>query len=434
MPLSNKQKITFLVLGLIILILVLGFLGVIPGIKKSEDAKKKLVFTLNVWLVNEDYKSLSKFLDNFRKDYPKGKVNFRSFQINNLEDYKKYENALLNALAEGRGPDIFMIKNGSLLKYINKIYPAPFNLYNFEKLKNDFPYATEQALVYNKLVYGLPLTADTLVLIYNKDLFAQTAYLEQDLKTWQDLLRFIENIPKDNEGNRLFNIAIGGDEESIATAGDIFYLLLLQKNGFLINKNQISLKRDAFDESLIFYKKFTDFLDKYYTWNDNLNYLEEFYKGKTVIIFDYYSRFFSLKEKNINLGVLPMLQENNENKVNLLNYWFFVVSRQSKNKDLAWDFVIKLTTNESNIYSYLNNLKTKLPIYKKILVYQINNKSLDPDLKTFLAQILTAKDVNFDLYFFKNVFSDFFKKIKNDKIDINNAYYLFNEKILNFYE
>ncbi len=426
MPLSNKQKITFLVLGLIILILVLGFLGVIPGIKKSEDAKKKLVFTLNVWLVNEDHKSLSKFLNNFKKDYPKGKVNFRSFQINNLEDYKKYENALLNALAEGRGPDIFMIKNNQLFKYINKLYPLPQDLfnYNFLNLQENFPKIVVQDFYYQNNIFGLPLSGDLLVLAYNQDIFNKSDIfiLPED---WQNFLAILKKLPV-NEDGRIRGAAFGLDLNSYPSYGDLFLLLSFQKNALFYSKNKIDFNKNLFKEVVNFYLQFSDNLSEYYSWNvaEDKNVLDAFKKGDISMLFGYYNELknnFVNENSNFSLTFIPQFDLNN--KVNFLSYYSFVVSKQSKFKNLSWDFILKLTHDQNFLTSYLKD--KKIPMNKKFLVVKYNDSFLDKAKYS----ILTANNLSFfDVDGLKEDIFNSLIKIKNKDIDLGDFIYILEKK------
>lgn len=48
---------------------------------------------------------------------------------------QNYQEQLLNALSSGNGPDIFMIKNKTLIDNVNKIYPVSSTQFNLNQLR-----------------------------------------------------------------------------------------------------------------------------------------------------------------------------------------------------------------------------------------------------------------------------------------------------------
>lgn len=416
MPLTNKQKIIFFGFGLIVFILILGLLGIIPGIKKKEDSKKNLVFTLNVWTINEDVKGLNDFVKIFKNTYPKSKVIFKNFEINSLEDYKKYEEILINALAEGKGPDIFMIKNNLLLKHINKLYPLPKKTFNYDNLnfQNNFPNIVVQDFSYQNNIYGFPLSGDMLVLIYNQEIFDQNNIFVLP-ETWQDFLDILKKLPVDEKG-KIKGAAFGLDLESYSSYGDLLLLLLLQKNAIFSSKNRIDFNNDIFKEVINFYLQFSNNLSDYYSWDveDDSKVLDLFKKGEFSMLFGYYSDFKKKFEKDKIFSLTFVPQFDLSKKVNFLNYYSFVVSKQSKFKNLSWDFVLKITHDQGFLNNYLKD--KKIPMNKKILTMKNN----DVFLEKIKFSILTAKDIPFfDVdEFKKNVFNNL-RRLKDQEIDLN---------------
>ena len=109
MNLTKPQLIIVAVLGLIVVVFGLIFAGVLPGLQKNEKNPKKVQANLEFWGVGDTAQSYEEIFSNFKTVYPDVIINYRGFE--NADDY---ETALLDSLAAGKGPDIFMIQNAIL--------------------------------------------------------------------------------------------------------------------------------------------------------------------------------------------------------------------------------------------------------------------------------------------------------------------------------
>jgi ABC-type glycerol-3-phosphate transport system substrate-binding protein len=77
---------------------------------------------LNIWSVIDDEDVYHDIIATFRKSYPYATIKFRRYRL------EEYEEELLNAMAEDRGPDIFMVHNTWVGKYVPKIQPSPLTV------------------------------------------------------------------------------------------------------------------------------------------------------------------------------------------------------------------------------------------------------------------------------------------------------------------
>jgi len=119
-------------------------------------------------------------IQNFETLYPNVTVTYRGFT-----DAAKYWQALLDALAAGRGPDIFAVENRDVLRESRKLSPAPATLFSVARLRELFPKVVEQDFAPQGVIYGLPLSIDTLALFYNRDLFDK-AGVALPPATWEE--------------------------------------------------------------------------------------------------------------------------------------------------------------------------------------------------------------------------------------------------------
>ncbi|MEK7086866.1 MAG: extracellular solute-binding protein, partial [Patescibacteria group bacterium] len=375
------------VLGLIVVIFGLIFAGVLPGLQKNGKNPKKVQANLEFWGVGDTAQSYEEIFSNFKTVYPDVTINYRGFE--NADDY---EIALLDSLAAGKGPDIFMIQNASLSREMNKIAPAPATKLSLLALRQ-FPKIVEQNFASQNSVYGLPLSIDTLALIYNRDLLNQTgvAVLPEN---WEDFTSLVPKLVKTDSAKKIerAGAAIGGSAKTIDGASPLLYALMLQTG---TKMTSVDFKSATFASkeglhALNFYAQFADAKNKTYTWNDALpNSLDAISQGTAVMIFNYASSIQKIKSRNafIDLGVAPLPQPKTAGQaLAYANYWGYVVSRQSKNQNLAWDFVIKMTTDAANANTYVK--QTKKPPALLALIDQYLN---DPNLNVFARQALIAR-------------------------------------------
>jgi len=381
------KKIKFLGIFLAIVFLAAGCNGGGNG----KVGKKPVVLTF--WNTFEDSQNMLPLFEAYKKIRPNVRIKYVKKNIGN------YEENLLNALASGEGPDIFSIHNSWLPKYLDKISPAPKDIFSFKEFKDSFVDVAVSDFTSDEKVYGVPLSVDSLALYYNKDLLG-TAGIATPPKTWAELEKDVQKIKRsDNRGYFTRSGVALGDNANINRAVDIVYLLMLQKgvvpfgnygspsfaesvqkNGNYINPGQ---------QALSFYTSFANPTSNNYNWNLRSDYsIDAFANGRVAFLYSYsYMRPTILqKSPNLNFDVAPVPQPNLEDPtVNFANYWGEVVSKQSKNKKYAWDFLKFITTQKAlNIY-YAQN---KLPSSRKDLIeLQIN----DPEIGVFSHANLTAK-------------------------------------------
>ncbi len=389
MSFTKNQLILIGGAGFLVLIFILISIGLLPG--KQQEGPPKIKAQLEFWGIGDEKPGYTATFDAFKKSYPGTTINYRNFS--NSEDY---ETAILESLASGKGPDIFMIQNTSLSKQINKITPVPSKSFSASQLKEFFPKIVEQNFTNKGAVYALPLSIDSLALFYNKELLNQggVAVLPKDWKEFQDI---IPKLTKSDSNKNIITAgaAIGGSEKNINHATNLLYLLMLQSGTQMVNKEFTSASFASKDgeNALKFYTSFTDQQNEFFTWNDKMiNSLEAFEQEKVAMIFNYASVIPQIKKKyySLDFGIAPIPQpQNASTSISYANYWGYAVSKQSKNPAIAWDFIIALTTDKNNAEKYLE--MTKKPPALKTLIDKYQNNSEFPEFSVFTNQALIAK-------------------------------------------
>ncbi|MBI2591257.1 MAG: extracellular solute-binding protein [Candidatus Brennerbacteria bacterium] len=314
------------------------------------------------------------------------------------KDPSIYENELVNAMAAGRGPDIFMFHNTWLQKHYDKIVPMPPSFFDMQTFSRLFPVVVQQDFAPQGTVFALPLSIDTLALFYNKDIFEQTVTPKPPV-TWNDFLEDTAKMRVIDSLNSAKIIkagaAIGGSAKSVSKASDILNLLMMQAGTIMTDGKGASFAQSGSGESsglksLDFYAQFANPSSRYYTWNDGFsNSLDAFAQGKAAMMIDYAFQIPFIREKNpfLNFAVAQAPQPvNREKDANYANYWGFAVSKASRNPVGAWNFIVNLTTAPDIAKIYIEEAGKPPALLDLIPAYENH-----PKLGVFTRQILTAR-------------------------------------------
>ncbi len=379
MPLSKPQFVIVSIIGLVVFVFILIFLRILPGLPNDRNNPALVKEKIKIWGVFDSDRKFSAIKNSFGATYPNSTLSFRAF--NNISDY---EDTLIDALATGQGPDVFMVPNASLKKYVNKISPAPSSLINLIRLRALFPEIVEKNLTLNGQIYALPVSIDTLALYYNKSLFNQASIINPP-ETWAELESIIPNLkindPTDQNA-KIWPIALGA-ANNVNNSANILESLLIKDGS--IASNKINLR--AGSNSLEYYASFSNPASPLYSWNANQPYsLDAFAESRVAMILDYGASMKEIKSRNSSLNF--RVAEAPSDGIASAPYgklWGFAVSAQSRIPSLAWDFILRLTTNAEIAESYfLENGEP--PALNSVIQKYLG----DPDWSIFAKQALTA--------------------------------------------
>jgi len=396
-----------------------------PSAEVTEASKP---FTLNLWSVFDDYDSISGLIDSYHKIHPNITINFKKLR------YDEYETAILESLADNTPPDIIAVHNTWLGKYQNRLLPLPaerkiavlemqgtvkkeqvwvmktIQSTSLRALKSNFIDQVYKDAVWGgtdeagkplpDAIYGEPLSVDTLVMYYNKDLLNNAGVPEppRDWKTFQDTMKKLTRLDKD--GNILAAGAALGTGKNVERAGDILTLLMMQNGAKMTDDygyatfdkipSELAAARTTSPglEALSFYTDFASPSKEVYTWNNKMpNSLQAFIQGKAAFFFGYSYHLPLVRTQapkmNFAIAKVPQIQGNPE--INFANYWVYSVIKKSAHPNEAWDF-IEYMSDAKNVVSYLSRAKRPTAL-RSLIASQLE----DLDLGVFASEILTAK-------------------------------------------
>jgi ABC-type glycerol-3-phosphate transport system substrate-binding protein len=317
--------------------------------------------------------------------------------------FEKYEDELMSALAEGRGPDVFVIHHTWLIRRFRALLPAPEEQWPFKEFREAFPDVVVQDLAPSGRIYAAPLTVDTLALYYNRDRL-NTAGIATPPRTWKEFAQAVQKLTKiDEYGEIRLPGAAFGAARNINRAPDLLSVLIMQAmaagEGGSTPRQLMSDERTGTPrfqdssrarEALRFYTDFTNPKLLTYTWNLKQDYsLDSFAEEEAAMMINYSYHRATLRAKNprLRFGIapLPQISENPRRpRVDYAGYWAWAVSRSTPFPKEAWDFVKSITSAES-ARLYLE--RTGNPPARRDLIKRVIN---DANVGVFARQALTA--------------------------------------------
>ncbi len=392
--LSRQQMIVLGIAGALVLILVLGIMGILPLFKSTTTDPNfpSGPVILTMWGVDNQ----ADFADVFTayQALPQAKnVKILYTQFNSVS---QYEQALVNALAEGKGPDIFMVKNTWAYKDAAKGAPAPTTLVTPLMVQQNFPAVVGQDFLLQasngqQYAFALPLYMDALGLIYNKDIF-NTRGIVYPPQTWDQVLADVQQTRVQDASKNITQAGIAlGSAVNITNVSDILSALILQQGSSIYTAAQggVSLQTAA-QQAVSFFLQFANPTNPYYTWNDGMpDARTAFANGTVAMILDTHDALATMAEKNpfMHAAIAPLPQLASANAAttkNYASYWGLAVSRQSQNQYVAWHFIRFATMTPSVDTLYLQKAN-RFPA----LLSLIQAQESGPD-EAFIKSFLTA--------------------------------------------
>ncbi|MEY4744350.1 MAG: hypothetical protein RL272_295, partial [Candidatus Parcubacteria bacterium] len=290
--------------------------------------------TLEYWRTQDDPDTMADQIAAYKKLHPNIDIVYRKMRE---EDYEKL---LLEAFAENRGPDLFSIPNVWVGGWKTKIMTVPkettipTQTVNAQKqivtvkkktpgmsildMRNRFVEGVTKDLILpfvdtpgkppvDKIV-GIPLSADTLALFYNKDILKR-GNIEKPPDTWRDIQEYAQKLS-------IFEDKAAGNPEGpptgIKQSGapiglaknvrynvDILSAIMAQNGAPMSDDYYGNATFDNFPpqgseghpyppgiEALIFYQSFSIPGSPNYSWNDKMpDSLDAFITGKSAFFF-----------------------------------------------------------------------------------------------------------------------------------------------------
>lgn len=383
MNLTRLQLLIFGGIAMAVIAAVLVFTGVLPGLRTT--VKPPAPVTLTFWGVFDKGEAYRSLIASYQKAYPHVSITYVE------KPALTYEQDLLNALARGAGPDIFMIHNRWLARWQDKITPLPEAYYTPQTFEQTFADVATFDLVRDGRIWALPFSIDTLALFYNRDLFNQ-ARLVAPPKTWTEFETAVKALTRrDQAGNITTAGAALGTAENVNRAVDVLALLMLQSGSSVTNPRdgRAAIAGAGGEQTLAYYAGFADPRNALYTWNARQHHsLDAFLEGRAAMMLNYNYQIPALRSRAPHLrfavASAPQPAERRADAA-FASYWVYSVSKASPKARESWRF-LAFAAQPDILREHLKD-NARASARRDLLPEQFS----DPFVGPFANQVLVAR-------------------------------------------
>lgn len=341
----KKTKLTLSV----IVILAMG-LSLFTGFAKTGAASAPTKITFwHLWKGGEA-QELQKVIDKFNKTHP-------NIQVEALAGTTATKQ--LTALTGGNPPDVGYVIDYTISKWASVGAVEPLDQYvKKDNIKSsNFPQPIWKLGNYMGKQYGMPYTMDSYMLYYNKDLL-KAAGIKNPPKTMSELKKDAELLTKKDDKGEYTQVGFISDNPWLDclnwafASGENFYDYKNDKVTCNSKKNidaltfKVASYQSPYDMNKI--KKFKSGFGEYESPNN------PFFQNQLAFDLEgqWFQTFIKKYAKGINYGIVPIPYPDGHpelSKGGQIQSGMLYISKASKHKDEAFEFINWLTSDEPNI-------------------------------------------------------------------------------------
>ncbi|MES2930325.1 MAG: extracellular solute-binding protein [Patescibacteria group bacterium] len=310
-----------------------------------------------------------------------------------------YQKELVEAFANGTGPDLFIISPDMIQNNRNFIYAIPYASYPEKSFRSSFIDGADIYLT-TEGTLGFPLVVDPMVLYYNKDLLANEG-IATPPAYWNELFELNGRLTKRTDDGTITQSMIGlGRFENVANAKDILATLLLQSGNQIVSRSDTRYQsvlsatsasgaQSVAEQILEFYVEFSNPSLSSYAWNRSLpNSLDMFTGGREAFYLGHASELFKIQSINPNLSfdVTDILQTKGlATKRTYADIYALAINKKSPNMGIAFGVATLLGSDEA-----AKNFATTVSL-PPALRSLLSSRPADPYLFTFFNASLISR-------------------------------------------
>jgi ABC-type glycerol-3-phosphate transport system substrate-binding protein len=388
---------------------------VVSGCGSTAIATKPLNVTM--WGVTESSRDIESLIAAVIANHPTVRVTYQQ------HDPATYATELVEALAAGRGPDIFAFPAGETRRWQEFMRPAPkqfilpvnevqntllqkknvvvgkiYSTLTPKQLDSMFVKTVAADALLDTNLYGLPLAVDTLTLTYNQALLdsGRVGQPPQDWNTFKDAA--IKLTHRDSNGTITQSGAALGTGSNISDSANIVALLMTQGGVDLSGSRAPDFsggQRGAgspSEEALRFYSDFSQKTKETYSWDGRQPaVVEAVAAGRVAMAFLTPSTVARLRQQQPRLPLLmtavPQLNDSGSPAA-IADYWLYGVAKASPEGQRAWGVLQEMTTNEPALSKFATTTR-RGPTLRSVAVSL--QQSDDPEVVALANQSLVAR-------------------------------------------
>lgn len=234
-------------------------------------------------------------------------------------DYKRiseatFDEEFVNAVAEGRSPDLIILSSDKLVKHRSKLFTIPYENVPQREYKDTYIDGAD-IFAFPEGIYAMPFAVDPIVQYWNKDIFASNGLAESP-RSWEELVNLVvPNLTIRDQNRNVQQSAVSfGEFRNVTHAKDILMMLALQSGSRMVYEDEglylveldvpiQSGARPPLSATLQFYTDFSNANSPLYSWNRAMSTDKNaFLSGDLALYYGLGSEYEELYAKNPNLN------------------------------------------------------------------------------------------------------------------------------------
>jgi len=267
-----------------------------------------------------------------------------------------FDTEFIEALADGAGPDLVILREDFLYKHRNRFFMIPYTSFSERSFKDRFIEQAEMFLTAEGIL-AFPFIVDPLVLYWNRDLFSNST-IPLPPQYWDELNGLVPKLTKkDTSGSILQSTIAFGEYRNVTNAKEILSMLLFQAGTPIVgrtNSGMISVLNESFGYPVVpsqsainFYTQFSNPTAPVYSWNRSLpTSINMFLSGNSSMYIGFASEIAGIQQRNSNLNfdvtLVPQIR-NAPKKVVFGHMYALAVIKQSKQITASFTLLGALT-------------------------------------------------------------------------------------------
>lgn len=224
-----------------------------------------------------------------------------------------FDDTLVNALADGRGPDLVLMSHEHLVEMRRRIVPYDYETVPLRDIRDSYVEGA-QVFALSDGLYALPIGVDPIVMYWNRDILATNGFLSPP-RTWEELLnvQFEPLIDRDFSRNINRAVVAMGEFTNVRNALGIMSMLLIQggtvgvedsDRGYVIRlQESLAGTSNPLRAAVDFYTRFSQPANALYSWNRSLSQDRSAFASEDLAFyFGYASEARAIEQLNPNLN------------------------------------------------------------------------------------------------------------------------------------
>lgn len=314
-------------------------------------------------------------------------------------DPDQFKDKFINALAEGKGPDLVLLPDDLLYQERAKLIPIGYQTYPERDFRDTFIDAASIFLS-REGVLGVPFTVDPMVMYWNRDIFS-SAGISRPPQFWSELKDLAPLVIERNDTSSILRAMVPfGEFRNVKNAKEILATLFFQAGTTIVAQGDDGSFYSNIDASVVgsaspaattavnFYATFSNPVNPLYTWNRSLPASDSmFLSGDLAMYFGFASELPVLRNKNpnFNFDVATMPQAENVYKATYGRMYALSIVKGARNLNSALSAISIMTSPES--LQYWTDTTFMPPVRRDLL----STRPKDPYLDIFYSAAIQSK-------------------------------------------